>query len=226
MLRRINLYGGPGSGKSTVAAGVFSRLKDQMVTCEWVQEPIKVDAYRKIPAVGYDQFLLFAKQMSMEDTLLRNGVDIVINDAPLLMNLFYTQKSGAKYVTDLLDMAGDFEQLYPGVHIFIERGDRPYNEKGRYQNKEQARLLDAEIVEFVTPYLVRSSLHRASSVASAIDSASLLVLDGMKLSVKLDLDSGLNTKNPQSCSHVINPLSGCCLRCGYDERTLRIRNRF
>ena len=39
----INLIGGPGCGKSTIAAELFSRLKKMGVTCELVTEYIKGD---------------------------------------------------------------------------------------------------------------------------------------------------------------------------------------
>lgn len=37
----INLMGGPGSGKSTVASGIFYRLKKMGVNCELALEFVK-----------------------------------------------------------------------------------------------------------------------------------------------------------------------------------------
>ena len=45
MIRRINIYGGPGVGKSTLAASIFAFMKKRGDNVELVQEFVKQFAY-------------------------------------------------------------------------------------------------------------------------------------------------------------------------------------
>ena len=41
----VNLYGGPGTGKSTTAAALFAEMKIRGVNCEYIQEYAKDKAW-------------------------------------------------------------------------------------------------------------------------------------------------------------------------------------
>jgi Ni2+-binding GTPase involved in maturation of urease and hydrogenase len=57
---RINLYGPPGSGKTTLATELFCHLKKEGVNCEIVNELAREWAYQNRPIQSLDQIYLFA----------------------------------------------------------------------------------------------------------------------------------------------------------------------
>jgi len=62
MSKLINLFGGPGIAKSSIAAGVFYKLKKKHVSCNNPYEFPKTLAWdNNIPAIK-DQLYVFANQ--------------------------------------------------------------------------------------------------------------------------------------------------------------------
>ena len=57
----VNLYGGPGSGKSTTAAGIFSELKMLGLNTELVTEYAKDKVWEKHESILDNQIYVFAK---------------------------------------------------------------------------------------------------------------------------------------------------------------------
>jgi len=85
----INLFGGPGSGKSTMATSVFALLKMHDVNCEYVSEYAKDLVWEgKDRLMNTDPLYIFSKQ-HLRQRKLENKVEIVITDSPLLMSLVY-----------------------------------------------------------------------------------------------------------------------------------------
>jgi hypothetical protein len=67
--RIINLYGGPGTGKSTSAAFLYYLLKNDNVNAELVREYVKDWAWEKRSINTYDQLYLLGKQIRKESLL-------------------------------------------------------------------------------------------------------------------------------------------------------------
>ena len=158
-LRRINLYGGSGIGKSKNASGLFYALKEASVagggkvTFELVPEYVKQWAYLGRKPRGFEQNYLFAKQQHSEEVSLLAGVDCVVTDSPLLLNCAYAKAHDVPSWEVLTELAMLHEGAYPGIHIFLDRGDRPYVQKGRYEDEAGARKMDDFIREFITEHL-------------------------------------------------------------------------
>ena len=93
----VNLFGGPGTGKSTTAAGVFAKLKMQNINCELVQEFAKHVVWRGNFTTLNNQLYIFAKQ---HDRLfhLKDKVDIIITDSPTIMGLTLLEKYNLPYL--------------------------------------------------------------------------------------------------------------------------------
>jgi len=148
-IRRICLFGGPGSGKSTCAAYVYARLKEMKYNVEQVQEYVKSWAYQNIAVSSFDQVYLLAKQIRMEDLVLRNGVEIVVTDSPVGMATCYAQNYGFEKWKLLVELAQAFEEKYPSLNIFLDRRDNPYEAHGRYQTLEEAIEMDNVILNYL-----------------------------------------------------------------------------
>ena len=127
MIRRINLWGGPSAGKSRTAARLFSDLKDwksnsaSALEVELVREYVKDWAWTGRSIEGWDQLHIFSEQLRREETLLRNGVDVIVTDCPIGLNAFYAQHNKLSFANDLMAMAWKYEQQYPSINILLAR---------------------------------------------------------------------------------------------------------
>lgn len=151
MKKIICLYGGPGAGKSTTAAGVFYELKKLGYNSEMNREYIKDWVWEGREFNEGDQTYFFAKQSRKERILIKNGLDFIITDSPLILTHFY----GMKY--DWLEQNFNTSEImlkhhhefckrygYKIEHFILTR-TKDYNPAGRYQTEDEARQFDDEI---------------------------------------------------------------------------------
>ena len=96
----INLFAGPGSGKSTTCAGVFSKLKLAGVNCEMALEYAKDKVWENSLDVLDDQIYVFGKQLH-RIKCLKDKVDVIITDSPILLSIIYN-KEESNYFDDLI----------------------------------------------------------------------------------------------------------------------------
>lgn len=151
----INLYGGPGTGKSTVAALLFAKFKNMGLNTELVTEYVKGWVYDNRTPVMYDQYYFFAKQMRREYSLF-NHIDYIVTDSPMLMNGYYSSLYGTKEEGELFEkMCKTYfkrcktEDNVEHIHIFLKRV-KPFNQIGRFQNEERSKEMDLEIFNYLT----------------------------------------------------------------------------
>ncbi len=146
----INLFGGPGVGKSTVAAAVFAELKKQGYECELITEYAKDKIWAEHEAILNDQLYIFAKQHNRV-WRVNKKVEFAITDSPLLLSLVYAnEKDNTGPFRDLV-----FERFarYNNCNIFIER-NVPYSNIGRVQQTEK----EAMAVDVVLKNLLQNSV--------------------------------------------------------------------
>jgi hypothetical protein len=139
----INLFAGPGAGKSTTAAAVFAELKRRGYNAELVTEFAKDLVWEERDATFRNQIYIFAKQWHRIHRLL-GKVDVIVTDSPILLSIYYDQKR-----TPYLDMLveSQFRQL-DSLNFFIER-TKQYNQSGRFQDESGAKLADAGIEDML-----------------------------------------------------------------------------
>jgi hypothetical protein len=149
MSHRINLYAGPGSGKSTTAAWLFSELKVLGYSIELTSEYVKAWSYSRRPINQFDQIYLLGKQMQYEYRYISNGVKNIVTDSPVLLSCIYAEL----YYPDLgihkpmTEIAQAYENSHPGLNIFLDRGEKFYDSNGRYQTYEEAKMVDKLILD-------------------------------------------------------------------------------
>jgi len=141
-IRRINLYGGPCSGKSTLASYIFAKLKMQNRSVELISEYIKFWTYIPRTPKGYDSFYCQSKHVHKEDTVLRSGTDLIVSDSPILLAYFYAYYYDSPAQDAMLSIHREFEKEYPSINIVLEREDKFYEQHGRYENLEQSKEID------------------------------------------------------------------------------------
>ena len=139
----VNLFAGPGSGKSTTCAGVFAKLKLAGVNCEMALEYAKDKVWEESNKVLDDQIYVFGKQLH-RIFRLKDKVDVVITDSPILLSIIY-DKTGNKYFSDLvLNQFNNFNNR----NYFIER-TTVYNPKGRLQTEDEAKEIDKVLLDLL-----------------------------------------------------------------------------
>ncbi len=149
----INLYGGPGVGKSTIAAKVFALLKESQHNAEIVTEVVKQWAWEERKPVDLDQFYFFGKQSRREHSLF-GKVDLLVTDAPVLLTAYYAQVFGTAQQAALfrsmlityLEMCR--EKGHRHEHFFILR-TKPYDQRGRFQDEVGARQIDEDLRRYI-----------------------------------------------------------------------------
>lgn len=143
---RVNLYGGPGSGKSTTAAWLFSELKTKQVSVELIGEYVKSWAYQGRKIELFDQIYLLGKQQQSEYRFLKSGVKNIITDSPCWLTGFYapiTLRPPIEAINKIYD------SMFDSMNIFLHRKGRPYVTEGRYQTPEEARRIDMDLNQYL-----------------------------------------------------------------------------
>lgn len=140
----VNLFGQPGAGKSTARAEIFGMLKRHGVNCEEVYEFAKKLTWSKRMMELSCQPYVLGKQLR-DIEMLKDQVDVVITDCPLLLSYFYGKKyCGDAYPESFYQYALDQFRKTGGVNYFIRRV-KPYNPAGRNQTEEESDQIAVEL---------------------------------------------------------------------------------
>lgn len=141
----INLFGGPGAGKSTAALGLAYELKKRWASVELVNEFAKELVWADSAHLLSQQNYVFAHQEHRLNRLI-GKVEIAITDSPLLMSAFYAP---ADYPVSFKQSVFDLFQVYQNINIFVERSHE-YAAEGRIQNEEEADALSESMKRFLS----------------------------------------------------------------------------
>lgn len=139
----VNLFAGPGTGKSTTAALTFGALKQAGVNCELAHEWAKEAAWEKRSAPLFFQPYVVGKQAYRVHRLI-GECEVVITDSPILFSLVYGDKTN---LTSFEPFVVELFKSWDTLNFFLERDSihHPYNPKGRFQTEDEALILDAKI---------------------------------------------------------------------------------
>ena len=144
----VNLFGAPGSGKSTGAAYLFSKLKMAGINAELVREFVKGKVYEDSKEVFKNQTYILGKQ-SFKQSKLRDKVDVIVTDSPLPLSIYYNDDKDIQ--DELSSLALKIFDSYDNHNYFINRV-KPYNPKGRFQTEEEAIDIVDGMKDFLTNY--------------------------------------------------------------------------
>lgn len=134
----VQFFGGPGTGKSTMAARIFAELKENGYITELATEYAKDMVWQESFHVMLNQLYLFGKQHHRIWRLL-GKVDIIVTDAPLLMGLVYGDISDAQR-----NLVIEKHNELRTVNFLLLRQGK-YHDAGRTQTEKEAKKLDEDI---------------------------------------------------------------------------------
>lgn len=139
-MKVINLYGGPGSGKSTTAAYVFSKLKLDGLNVELVREYAKDIVYEQRLNLFKHQLYITAKQYKrLKDIQDYGKVPLVITDSPLRLGFYYGQE--LDYADAFSEVVENLYGEFDNIDVFITRV-KEFESSGRLQILEEAQKVD------------------------------------------------------------------------------------
>lgn len=147
----INLFAGPGAGKTTCAWEIASQLKKMNYVVEYVPEYAKElvwDEKRELLDGSLEhQRMLLEEQQHRVDRLI-GKVDFVVTDAPCLLNLNFLN-------CDDLDLKNQYHnevlnkfQQYHNFNLFINRGEK-YETTGRVHTLQESIALDNSLKQIL-----------------------------------------------------------------------------
>ena len=149
----INLFAGPGAGKSTIASGLFHELKKKHVSCDAPYEFPKELAWNESSKEIRDQLYVIANQ---HRGIVRSygEVDYIILDSPLLLSLAYRDNYTSQYPASLYGdsfekLMFDIHDSYDNLNIFLERPDKEHQNEGRFHDETMSLSLDKKIMNIL-----------------------------------------------------------------------------
>lgn len=169
----VNIYGGPGIGKSTAALQIVAELKKMGYSAEYVSEVAKDYIYAKnfemLNGKYENQSKLMKEQQSKIDLLIGN-VDIVITDSPLILSGAYINeddKTAKKFVSEVISEY----QAYNNYDIVLNRDlSVAFETEGRIHNLEQSIEKDAEITSLLDDCGIEYKTYERNDITNIVDS--------------------------------------------------------
>jgi len=149
----INLFAGPGAGKSTIASGLFYELKKRNILCDAPYEFPKHLAWNESNKEIKDQFYVIANQ---HRGIVRSygDVDYIILDSPILLSLIYknnyTNEYPASLYGEIFDkFIFDVYHRYDNINIFLKRPESQFENNGRFHDLDESLKIDEMILSLL-----------------------------------------------------------------------------
>jgi tRNA uridine 5-carbamoylmethylation protein Kti12 len=142
-MKVVNLFAGPGAGKSTTAAGLFHIMKQEGYKVELITEYAKDIVWADRHKELNDQLYITAKQ-NHRQFLLKGKVDYAITDSPILLCCVYSRMMPQSFQPFVKDVFHEYDNL-----AVILKRTKPYILFGRNQTEEEAKDLDRQIHSLV-----------------------------------------------------------------------------
>ena len=163
---RINLLGGAGTGKTTMAAWLFSEMKSLGYSVELALEYVKTWAYLDRKVQMFDQVSLLGNQMQREYLPLSCNVDHVVTDSPLFLCYAYaTYEFDEEFGEAIYSIIEKFDNRFKSLNFLVKR-EVKYNPHGRYYNESSSVEFDELLVRLLDkksiPYHVVAPSDRES----------------------------------------------------------------
>jgi hypothetical protein len=143
---------GPGIGKSTYAAELFSVMKKLGYNVELVIEYAKECVYEKqFQLLNNDQLFVLANQNRRLQRIIESNenVDFIITDSPLLLSAIFAEQHNYKHnYISFQNFCIDLFASYENINLVLNRASlTKYNSNGRVEDENEAKRLDDKILK-------------------------------------------------------------------------------
>ena len=152
----INLFAGPGGGKTATGLELAGLMKKIGMSCEYAPEAVKSHVWDNNQRALSCQPKIFGDQLN-ELHKLDGKCDFIVTDSPLTINLlhngFGVTQNYKNWIVEIFNM---FDNI--NILITVDRETHKYEESGRYESKERAAEMDIEnnkmLIENNIPFVV------------------------------------------------------------------------
>ena len=147
-MKVINLFGAPGAGKSTISAGLFFKMKicKDIGSVELVTEFAKDLVYAgRLKELSNNQIYVTVKQYSRMERL-RNQVDYIITDSPLMLGAIYKPDN---YFNTYDLLLNELYNSFDNINIVINR-IKEYKDYGRMQTEKESDEIGVKIRQLLS----------------------------------------------------------------------------
>lgn len=144
----VNLYAGPGAGKSTLAAAIFAQLKDQGVVAELVTEFAKDLVWENNLRPLACQPYIFGEQLWRIERLKGAGVEVVVTDSPIRLAAVYAPPGTP---LAFISAVHAYANQQTTMSVFLGRV-KPYQPLGRLGAEGDAQAHDEKIARTCGPF--------------------------------------------------------------------------
>lgn len=134
----VNLYAGPGAGKSTGAAYLFYRLKSAGINAEYVTEFAKDKTWEGADCALHCQPYITGKQI-FRIRRVYGKVDVIVTDSPIALGSMYADSDEMKALC-----ISEAKRFPKQMNFFINRR-KAYNPSGRNQTYEESCRIDESV---------------------------------------------------------------------------------
>lgn len=163
----VNLFAGPGAGKTTCAWEIASELKKRGIEAEYVSEYAKELVWdnktEKLDGSLEHQKELYQEQFRRVHRLI-GRVDVVVTDSPPLLGLMYLKESDAQFEKEILS---DFNKLH-NFNLFINRG-KTFQQTGRIHSHKESIAIDNKIKKFLTDNNIYFGTYYHKTISTLVD---------------------------------------------------------
>ena len=165
----VNLFAGPGAGKTTCAWEIASELKKCGFEAEYVSEYAKEfvwdNKFEMLDGSVENQKIIFTEQSRRVNRLI-GRVDVIVTDSPTLLSALYTNSYSEKFEKQILK---DFTNNKENFNIFIERG-HTFQQTGRIHNLAQSCEIDRNIKRFLSNNNICYESYNHNTIRNAVNS--------------------------------------------------------
>lgn len=139
----VNMFAGPGAGKTTCAWEVASALKKKGLVVEYVSEVAKEYVWDNnteiLDGSVKNQRRLLEEQDKRVQRLL-GKVEVIVTDSPILLNSIYVKEPDEIFNKEVI---GRFKKQN-NFNVFVERGKK-FETEGRIHNYDESLKIDTQI---------------------------------------------------------------------------------
>ncbi len=158
----VNCFGGPGIGKSTLAAALYVELKKRHVEVEYVAEYPKELVYQERLLALKDQVFVFANQYHRLWTAARHN-KLVITDSPIMLSMIYNPDTSHHFN----ELIAELHSKFTNINIVLKRTPETHSMVGRIHSLTESisvdnrirTILDERAMEYVEFDPIHDNIH-------------------------------------------------------------------
>lgn len=148
-MKVINIFGGPGVGKTVQSLLLTAHLKiegfNACIVPEYARELVYQD---KIDLLQNNQLHVFEEQLNRVNMRYGN-VDIAVCECPILLNIAYNKIYGSADENFNLEVLKSHNNPKFKNYNYILQRETEYKKEGRYQDEDGAKNVDLAVINVI-----------------------------------------------------------------------------